>query len=61
MGIEYRLTKLKEQANENQIKSLDYSFKMMTDPDKMGHRFKFLALAPSVLDKILKRYPLTGF
>jgi len=61
MGIEHRLKKLKENAREDQMKSLEYSYQMMTDPDKMGTRFKFLALLPASLEKILKKFPATGF
>lgn len=61
MGIKYRLETLKKKASENQVKGLDYTYDLMTDPDKMGTRFKFLALLPKVLEKILAKYPPTGF
>lgn len=62
MGIEHRVNKLKESTNdESQIKSIDYSYSMMTDEDKMGRRFKFLSLAPTTLGPILTKYPVVGF
>lgn len=61
MGIEHRVEALKENANDKQKESIDYSFHMMTDEDKMGSRFKFLAVAPAVLSDFLEKYPPAAF
>lgn len=61
MGIEYRLEKLRSNANGQEIASLDFSYGMLVDADKMGERFKFMAIVPASLGAILSRYPLCGF
>lgn len=61
MGIEHRVRNLEEIANEEQIKSIRFGFEMMTDPNKMGTRFKFMSLLPAVLKKILEKVPVVGF
>ncbi|KAK5638233.1 hypothetical protein RI129_012528 [Pyrocoelia pectoralis] len=61
MGIECRLENLRKNAKPEQIESLDYSYGMLVDPDKMGDRFKFLAVVPSTLSVILNKYPICGF
>ncbi|KRT81725.1 hypothetical protein AMK59_6275 [Oryctes borbonicus] len=61
MGIEHRVKNLGEAANEEQMKSIRFGFDMMTDPAKMGTRFKFLSLLPSVLKDILQKVPVVGF
>lgn len=61
MGIEHRMQALKEKADEKQKESLDYGFHMMLDENKMGKRFKFLAVVPAVLQDFLKKYPPAGF
>lgn len=61
MGIEHRLQKLKANANEQQIKSLDYAYNMMTNESEMGNRFKVLALMPQVIEDLLKKHPPAGF
>ncbi|KAK9754141.1 putative S-adenosyl-L-methionine-dependent methyltransferase [Popillia japonica] len=53
MGIEHRMKNLEEVADEEQMKSIKFGFDMMTDSSKMGNRFKFLSLLPSVLEKLL--------
>lgn len=44
MGIAYRLKILFEQADEQGKKDLLSAFKILTSPEEMGERFKFLAL-----------------
>jgi NADH dehydrogenase [ubiquinone] 1 alpha subcomplex assembly factor 7 len=61
MGIEHRYKALEANAKPEQLEGLKYGFRMMTDKDQMGERFKFLALVPSVLEKILEKYPVVGF
>lgn len=61
MGIQHRVDALKQNANEKQIESIDYSFSMLTDEDKMGKRFKFLAVVPEVLKEFLAKFPPAAF
>lgn len=56
-----RLENLLENAlpeNHSKIKS---GYEMLTDPNQMGSRFKFLSLFPSVLKEHLEKYPVSGF
>lgn len=61
MGIEHRFKKLQETASDKQKESLQFGYRMMTDDDQMGQRFKFFALLPSVLKDLLQKYPPAGF
>lgn len=61
MGIQHRIDALKQNATDQQKESIDYSFHMLTDPDKMGNRFKFLAVLPEVLRDFLEKYPPAAF
>lgn len=61
MGIEHRVKNLEQFATEEQMKSIRFGFEMMTDPAKMGARFKFLSLLPAVLKDILQKVPVVGF
>lgn len=61
MGIEQRVNKLKENADDKQKEAIDFGYKMMVDEDKMGTRFKLLSLLPATLGKILEKYPVVGF
>lgn len=61
MGVQHRVDALKQNASDQQKESIDYSFRMMTDEDKMGSRFKFLAVAPKVLSEFLTKYPPAAF
>lgn len=60
-GIEHRINALKRNADEAQTEALSYCFHMLTDDDKMGNRFKLLALLPAVLEDLLEKYPPAGF
>lgn len=61
MGITERVNVLKEKADEKQKESMDFSYHMMVDADKMGIRFKLLSILPASLAKILEKYPPVGF
>lgn len=61
MGIKHRVDALKQNANDQQKESIDYSLRMMTDDDKMGSRFKFLAVLPQVLQDFLQKHPPAAF
>nr|SVE75138.1 EOG090X06OK [Daphnia dolichocephala] len=62
MGIDTRLEQLLASCrNEALASDLKSAHRMLTDPNEMGSKFKFLALYPSVMEKILQRYPPPGF
>ncbi|KAJ8957978.1 hypothetical protein NQ318_001979 [Aromia moschata] len=61
-GLEYRFKSLAQNIkNKKQLENLKECFKFLTDEDKMGERFKFCALFPETVKKILDRYPVIGF
>lgn len=53
-----RLLKNALPENQNNIKS---AYEMLTQPDKMGSRFKFLSMFPAVLKEHFEKYPVSGF
>ncbi|PSN49022.1 Protein arginine methyltransferase NDUFAF7 [Blattella germanica] len=61
MGIDLRLEILLRNCDEKQRKNLISGYHMMVDKDKMGERFKFFSLFPSVLQEHLTRFPVNGF
>ena len=62
MGINMRLEKLLASCrNEKSVNDLKSAHRMLTDPMEMGSKFKFFALYPAVMEKILLRYPPPGF
>lgn len=62
MGGEIRLEKLVENAESpDAANSLKSGYSMLTDPSKMGSRFKFFAMFPKVLENHLKKFPVGGF
>lgn len=61
LGIELRLKMLLQNATEEQKPIVESAYRMITDNDKMGERFKFLALFPEVLKEHLKTHPVAGF
>nr|SVE74196.1 EOG090X06OK [Daphnia barbata] len=62
MGIDMRLEQLLASCrNEALARDLKSAHRMLTDPNEMGSKFKFLALYPSVMESILERYPPPGF
>lgn len=44
--------------NRDAIRS---GYKMLTDPEQMGTRFKFFSIFPAVLKEHLKKFPISGF
>ncbi|XP_071550484.1 protein arginine methyltransferase NDUFAF7, mitochondrial isoform X1 [Panulirus ornatus] len=61
MGIEFRLANLLKHCTCEEQKSLISGYKMLTEPQQMGERFKFLAFYPAVVRDFLIRYPPAGF
>ncbi len=62
MGIDVRLQQLLSACrSEDLARDLKTAHRMLTDPEEMGSKFKFLALYPAVMKKILDRYPPPGF
>lgn len=62
MGGEVRLKKLIENAKTNEdIELLKSGYNMLTDPSKMGQRFKFFAVFPKTLENHLEKFPVGGF
>lgn len=62
MGGDIRLSKLLEkQASAEIANSLKSGYHMLTDPSKMGSRFKMFAMFPKVLEKHLQKFPVNGF
>lgn len=62
MGGGIRLEKLVENAESpDEANSLKSGYSMLTDPSKMGSRFKFFAIFPKVLENHLEKFPVGGF
>lgn len=62
MGIEHRFKILEANAeSETQLEGLKYGYRMMTESDQMGERFKFLSILPGVVKKIIEKVPVSGF
>lgn len=61
MGGDVRLEVLIDNATEEQKASLRSGYEMLTSEDKMGKRFKFFSIFPSVVKDHLEKYPVTGF
>ncbi|XP_053999658.1 protein arginine methyltransferase NDUFAF7, mitochondrial isoform X1 [Hylaeus anthracinus] len=61
LGIDVRLKLLLKNASKEQRERLESEYRMIMDEDKMGTRFKFLSLFPSILKNHLQRLPVTGF
>lgn len=62
MGIDVRLQQLLSACqSEDLARDLKTAHRMLTDPAEMGSKFKFLALYPAVMKKILDRHPPPGF
>lgn len=61
-GLEYRFKSLARNiTDEKNLENLTMCYKALTDKDKMGERFKFCALFPETMKKILKKCPVVGF
>lgn len=62
MGGEVRLKALVENSKSPETAETTKSgYDMLTNPTKMGSRFKFFALFPKVLKDHLAKYPVNGF
>lgn len=61
MGIETRLHNLMKQCKPEERTSLMSGFRMLTEPQQMGHRFKFLAFYPAVVKDFIMKFPPSGF
>lgn len=62
MGGETRLESLiKNAKTPDGVDSLKSGYDMLTNPLKMGSRFKFFAMFPKVLENHLKKFPVSGF
>lgn len=61
MGGDVRLEVLIDNATDEQKSSLKSGYEMLTAEDKMGKRFKFFSIFPSVVKDHLSKYPVTGF
>ncbi|XP_070492211.1 protein arginine methyltransferase NDUFAF7 homolog, mitochondrial [Chironomus tepperi] len=61
MGAKERLEVLLKNCDESQQEALKSGYDMIVNPEKMGTRFKFLSLFPSVLKDHLTKFPVNGF
>lgn len=61
LGINVRLSMLLRNATEEEKKQLESGYHMIMDEDKMGARFKVLAMFPSILKEYLEKLPVAGF
>ncbi|XP_057668926.1 protein arginine methyltransferase NDUFAF7, mitochondrial isoform X1 [Diorhabda carinulata] len=61
-GLELRFKALKENlTSSRELYNLNKCYSILIDADKMGERFKFMALFPETMKKILDRFPVVGF
>ncbi|CAH0549622.1 unnamed protein product [Brassicogethes aeneus] len=62
VGLECRFKNLLGSLTDKEhIRNLTASYEMLTRDDKMGKRFKFFAIFPETLRKILDKFPVVGF
>ena len=62
MEAEERIKVLLESCqSDEQRELLKSGYEMLVHPDKMGTRFKFLAVFPEVLKEILQKHPVIAF
>lgn len=61
MEAEARLEDLVKSCSDGQQEVLKSGFDMLINPEKMGERFKFFSLFPSVLKDHLKKFPVNAF
>lgn len=61
LGIDIRLQMLLKNATKEEGERLESEYQMIMDDNKMGTRFKFLSLFPSVLSDYYERLSVTGF
>nr|CAH7722977.1 unnamed protein product [Callosobruchus chinensis] len=61
-GLQYRFDMLKNTIKDGKrLSNLTDCYNYLIDNDKMGERFKFLAVFPAVMKKIFERCPVVGF
>ena len=60
-GIGTRCQQLLQTCDNSQQQQIYDSFVMLTSPDQMGERFKFVSLFPATMSEIHKKYPPVGF
>jgi len=60
-GIGTRCQQLLSSCDSSQQQLIYDSFVMLTSPEKMGERFKFVSLFPSTMADIHEKYPPVGF
>ncbi|CAH1163322.1 unnamed protein product [Phaedon cochleariae] len=61
-GLEFRFRALKENITDKKhLENLSECFRILTDKDKMGERFKFFSLFPETMKRILDKCPVVGF
>ncbi|CAL4080592.1 unnamed protein product, partial [Meganyctiphanes norvegica] len=61
IGIELRLQNLLKTSSHEQQRNLLSGYKMITSPEQMGERFKFMAIFPAVMKEFLTKFPPAGF
>nr|XP_014103446.1 protein arginine methyltransferase NDUFAF7 homolog, mitochondrial [Bactrocera oleae] len=61
MEGETRLEQLLSNALPENRDAIRSGYKMLTDPEQMGTRFKFFSIFPAVLKEHLKKFPISGF
>ncbi|TDG41236.1 hypothetical protein AWZ03_012343 [Drosophila navojoa] len=61
MQGEVRLQQLLAHALPENQSIIRSGYQMLTDPNQMGSRFKFLAMFPGVVAAHLEKYPVAGF
>lgn len=62
IGIQHRVKALAESMKDpTQIENLKECYNFLTDDAKMGERFKFCALMPLTLKKLVHKFPVIGF
>jgi len=60
-GIGTRCQQLLSSCDSSQQQNIYDSFVMLTSPDKMGERFKFVSMFPNTMADIHQKYPPVGF
>lgn len=61
MEINCRMEAVLKNCNEEQQEIIKSACDMLISPEKMGSRFKFFAMFPSVLKEHLAKFPVMGF
>ncbi|KAM7364230.1 protein arginine methyltransferase NDUFAF7 homolog, mitochondrial [Cochliomyia hominivorax] len=61
MQGEIRLERLLKNALPENRPMIKSAYEMLTQPDKMGSRFKFFSMFPAILKDHLNKFPVNGF